>query len=1366
MEMTEDQKKIRDLRGVDILASAAAGSGKTTTLVERIIREIEDPNAHMSIDRMLIVTFTNAAARDMKSKINQAIHEALAHDPADRRLKKQLSYIANADIMTIDAFCKKVITMFYHEADIDPSFAIMDEYDQSRLKNEAIDEYFEDLYSEGISQEEISDLNLCPFTEVRDILSGYKNDDAMKDVIFHLYSEAVKHPMPYGWLDSLSSLYDTDHAGSAFYRVINDGSAALKKRIDQMRSDSEAALNFLDTADEAVYPSKDNRISFFTSLSDDLSLLADRIIEYKGSADPDTLVQTYYSIKNALDHISYLGDQYKSKSRKDDQQISDKVKEYRDKIIPSATSDSAAVKGIRYIYNNYFMFGPDEIKGYCRYITTVINTLVYLTKGFMKVFEAKKKEKNVMDFDEVEQTALSILTVNDGGILSPSSAAIELGEFYQEIMIDEYQDSNLLQEAILTAIAGHSSDGRIHRPGSFPHLFMVGDVKQSIYGFRHARPDLFVRKYNDFRGLKAGEDLKNASGQIKVDLNANFRSNSEVIDSVNEIFDDFMTPDFGGVDYKKSGRLIHGLPDTETTSDLRTELMLITGAETASDQLQAEAKATAKKIKEIAGNMEISVIGGKRKVRFSDICILMRSTKDEVPVYKRVFENAGIPLFTESRTGYFERPEVAVILACLTILDDPLNDIPLVTVLRSELVGLTDKELADIKIYGRGDFFYERILSILGDYKDTDASLIGSFDRLKLVSKLRDFYNRYNYYRHFAEYHTVNDLINAIYKENDYYDRMRIREKGRSAQANLDLLLKKAQDYNSRGITTLYDFVSYISDIIRSDNEEGEAGFISENEDAVRIMTIHHSKGLEFPVVFVSRLCKDFNKKDARGNIIYDSDLGAAFKYMDRNFNVTTDWMINSLIKLRKVRSTMAEELRILYVALTRARQKIYLTASFASDEKLEDRYKKAFQIYFYKAPEKAAGFIDWILAAFYDHPSLKKAVPGMQEDDPEGAYADTDDIMSYRLVYDDGMIRDPLEAEEEAENDSDTEKNGEEETYGCKADDHPDDDKLAAEVKTQLEMLKSYEYPYDTGYDYPSKIGVTSIDAYIESRERGTGTPAEETDLTVSDVPTEEIPWAASDVPTEEIPWAASDIPAEYNAGGGSPGSGIFDSTLSAEEIEDSTLSAEEIEDSSALSAEWGLSGTDYGTLIHSFFSWLPFEKLYEDFDPALFIDGLYEKGMINSEAYRLKANFISYIEKFKESELTKTLSEAAKNGLLYREQPFMILYDGRKLFNGDPSAAIRVPESASEEKDILLNTTLVQGTIDLFAVTPDGIILIDYKTNSMKGMTHDEFTDHLKDIYHTQIEIYKKSLTSLTGLPVIKSYLYSLAAGEYIAM
>ena len=929
MRFTDDQQKVIDLRKQNILVSAAAGSGKTAVLVERILGLIMDPQEPVDVDRLLVVTFTKAAATEMRERIGKAIAERLSEDPENVHLQRQSALIHNAQVTTIDSFCTFLLRNHFQEAGIDPGFRVGDEGELQLIRRDVLADLLEEEYASGDPA----------FLELTDAFGTGRSDSAIEGWILDLYDFSMSYPWPEEWLSGQG-------------RELK-GEEDLEKSPLIRFALSDIRRNLLDVREEMLRCQKLVQTSggpymYGASVDDTLESLS-------GIEGADT----WQKLRQVAEGV-----RFGRLSSKSDESVLPELKEECKKV------RDLAKKKVDALQKGYFLYTDEAILRYGNLASAHGRELIRLVLAYGERFAEAKRKKNLVDFSDLEHFALRILChhTEDGKTL-PTDTALSYREYFREVMCDEYQDSNLVQETLL---------GMISREND---RFMVGDVKQSIYRFRMARPELFMEKYHTYTPEPGKEG-------IRIDLHQNFRSRTGVIDSVNFLFRALMDGSLGNIDYDDLAALKPGAdyPVYPEEALGKTELLIrVLGTETDDGsgtdtsgpeedgaaggpvqkdaRLSAEAEMIAERIHRIlegpacvTQRKKDPVTGTEtselRKARFGDMVILLRSDAGKADIFKSVLEDSNIPCFIQSKTGYYDATEVATLLQLLKSLNNPLEDIPLFGVLHSVFGGFSDRELAQM----RADRNKEESL-----YASLKACAEGGSE------KAADFLTWFESLRDETIYLSISELLEKIIEEKCYLEYVTALPAGEQRRANVLMLMQKAVNFEQTSFKGLYHFVRYIEQLRKYNVDEGEASILDENANVVRIMTIHKSKGLEFPICFVAGLGGSFNRMDEKARVITDMDFGLAMDHVDPERRIRVKTLQRQLLA-RKVRlDAQAEELRVLYVALTRAREKLILTGFVKSPEdltKLDNRIYGEEEVLPFGIRSGADSFLQWIYAA------------------------------------------------------------------------------------------------------------------------------------------------------------------------------------------------------------------------------------------------------------------------------------------------------------------------------------------------------------------------------------------------------------------
>ncbi len=892
------------------------GSGKTAVLVERIINKIV--NEKIDIDKLLVVTFTNAAASEMRARIMDAIYKYLEEKPEDEHMQKQTILMGKSNICTIHSFCLDVIKNNFYEISISPNFRIGDQTEIELLKQEVLEDMFEEKYIEENKE----------FLDLINTYTNYRGDEPLKEIILKIHRFIQASPFPEEWLEekieefNLKQNLETDFSNTAWGKIlINVFEDDLYSCIIELKSIKKDLDKFIELE------------KFSKTISSDI----EKLEELKLNTDSwDKLYELSNSLKwDTWPRDSKIVIEQKEIAKEKRDNVKKKFSKIRDKILicdsRRANEDISSMYNIMYAIKNIII-------------------------EFIQKYQEAKKEKNIVDFSDIEHFALKILLEKREDKYIPTKTAEKYMEKFEEIAIDEYQDSNLVQEYILNAVSRGNN------------IFMVGDVKQSIYKFRQARPELFINKYETYK-LK---EQKNENDSLKIQLFKNFRSRKNVLDITNFVFENIMSKQLGDINYNEKEYLNLGAnfeePQEECNFAGKTELAIIDLKESEDEQKEEneniediviEAKLVADKIQELINN-KYKVYDkkiGYRDISYKDIVILLRATSNLAPIYERELNNLNIPVFSDVGTQYLETVEIQTIMSVLKIIDNPMQDIPLVSVLRSPIGKFDDNDLIQIKLQGshkKYDYFYEILL---------EAS---KNEKLSINKKIRDFLEQLEKWRKQREYLALDELIWQIYLDTGYYNYVSLMPNGVLRQANLNILFEKAKEYEKSTFKSLFNFINFIDKLKTNNGDMDSAKLIGENEDVVRIMSIHKSKGLEFPVVFLCSTAKKFNMQDLNDNILLHQDIGIGPKYIDYERRIEYNTLAKIAIAEKIKTETISEEMRILYVALTRAKEKLIITGLSKDIEKEQKKKKDLLETYNEKninpnILKNYKSYLDWI---------------------------------------------------------------------------------------------------------------------------------------------------------------------------------------------------------------------------------------------------------------------------------------------------------------------------------------------------------------------------------------------------------------------
>ena len=914
LEFTKEQMEVITTRNKNMLVSAAAGSGKTAVLVERIISRICDKESPIDIDRMLIVTFTNAAAAEMRERILNGISERLSQNPEDIHLQKQATLVHSALITTIDSFCLYLLRNNFNDIGIDPSFRVADEGELKLIRKEAMDEMLEERFA---TKEE-------SFYRCLEWFCVNGRESVLEELLFDLYDYAMSNPWPLKWLEERKEDYHFD----------------TKEELCE-----KDWMKYLFTyAGMILYncAKKMEQAIMISQLPDGPYMYGELLEQEREMLEALARLEKKEELFYKIDSVKFA-----VLPRKSDDSVSPEKR----KQVQALRND---VKGeISKLKEAYFSIPMEQTLRKAKECEEALTVLVDMAIEFDNRYSAKKRDKNIVDFQDMEHFALEILWDREGDCLTPSKSAKEYREYFEELMIDEYQDSNLVQEYIIKAIS-KDIDGKHNR-------FMVGDVKQSIYKFRLARPELFLEKYQLYQ--------EEAENNCLIDLHKNFRSRRQVIDSVNYIFAQIMDKSLGGIAYDEKASLYPGAQYPKEESSLfSTELMLMAkpDKEEKIEGKELEAYGIAEKIKALLKNGSVTdkATGQLRKVEYKDIVILLRTNAGWDQTFKEILQKQGIPAFVTTKTGYFSAKEVQTLMQLMRVLDNPLQDIPFYGTLKSVFGGFSEEEIVKIKLAG-GNSLYEQMCRFAEESGEEE-----------LRQRAKDFLDKLKAYRDMSCYMTVQELLLEVMEDSDYLYYMEALPAGEQRRANIEMLLKKAQDYEQGSFYGLFHFIKYMEQLEKFQMDYGEANILDENSNVVRIMTIHKSKGLEFPIVFVAGMNKLFNFSDSRSAVVMDIDYGVGMDYVDAVRRTKSKTLRKSVIAKKIHLDNLGEELRVLYVAMTRAKEKLYLCGTLDNpEEKLMSLSSYLWQKearLAYMDLVHARSYFDWILPACIRHPMFE----------------------------------------------------------------------------------------------------------------------------------------------------------------------------------------------------------------------------------------------------------------------------------------------------------------------------------------------------------------------------------------------------------
>lgn len=1272
MKFTPEQQRVIELHNSNILVSAAAGSGKTAVLVERIIRMICDGEHPADIDRLLIVTFTNAAAAEMRERIAAGITARLEADPGNEHIQKQSALLHNAQITTIDSFSLFLIRNHFNEIGLDPDFRVADEGEIKLLQQEVLAQLLEDAYAGQFVPEAPEQFHAC----VEYFCPGGR-ESVLEQHILNLSRYAGSFPWPEEWLEERKNDYA---AGDMEALVHSDYGQYLTERVNRT---VEGCLEKLREV-KRLCELPDGPYMYGELTEAEIEQL-ERLTSCKDLEEQAAKIPA----------VTFA----RLPSKKDDSV--DPAKRELAKAIRNSVKDTLSDLSESY-FKTPLELAVEQGKA-CR---EPLRILLDLVLEFDRRLLAAKQERHLIDFSDMEHYALQILLKrekveeSDGTgtdrtetkyRIVPSDVAMEYRQYFQEILIDEYQDSNLVQEYLLSAISGEE-EGRYNR-------FMVGDVKQSIYKFRLARPELFLEKYDTYQ----------ETGDLcRIDLAKNFRSRIQVVDAVNDVFSRIMSREIGGIAYDDKAALYPGAvyPAQEDPA-YGSELLLIRKPEKGEREesgigeqhaegagvlvdydnvRQLEALAIAARIKQLKGSLKVmeKSTGELRPVRYSDMVILLRTTSGWDEEFKKILEQQGIPVYITSKTGYFGALEVQELLQFLRVLDNPRQDIPLFGVMQSVFGGFTQEEIAQIRSGGEGHSrkrmtLYEALKEVAQSGRTVEegeeiSAGESAGEEAELSQKADTFLQRIGHYRDLTPFTSIRDLLQRILDDYDYLNYVTALPAGSKRRANVEMLLTKASAFEKTSYFGLFHFIRYMEQLEKYDVDYGEADTLDENADVVRIMSIHKSKGLEFPVVFVSGLSKRFNMQDANQSLIVDMDLGVAVDYVDSVRRIKNKTLRRAVLSAKMKEDNLAEELRVLYVALTRAREKLILTAVLdKADEKWELAQMTGQERLTYLDFCEAGSYMDFLLPIL---PKTGIAVKTLRTED--------------------------LAVEELGEQLRMGDRREQLRLIACGETPLTGDPEENERKLMHLRERFAYQYPHPGLQKLYTKTTVSElkIAAMAEKDEAAFHTFEEK----------------------EVVPYIPGFRREQEKVSGAVRGN-AFHRVM-------------ELLDFMYVFVESGLFEKcpgDYETYRKR----LDAERLKNRLEEFLQRETI---SLRLTEEYA-KAVSLPKILNFLEQELAYRMWRAQEQGLLYREQPFVLGIDAKRL---DPD----LPEG---EK------VLIQGIIDVFFIEDGEIVLLDYKTDVIDSL------EALWNRYNVQIQYYEEALTKLMQMPVKERILYSFYLEKY---
>ncbi len=1335
LQLTREQALAIHLTGKNLLVSAGAGAGKTHVLVERVIHFLTRPDNPVDIDRMLVVTFTDAAAQEMRERIGRRLEAALEEDPANRHLARQLALVNGAHISTLHSFCTRLLRKYFYRLDLDPAFRVADEDEAALLRDEVVTAVLEDRFShEGDDG---------PVTDLARRYSGQRGgDEALAKLILGVYAFSQSKVSPRRWFDEIEQEYSraadpgTDIDELSWTRFVQQD-VALQL---------EAAADDLETALEAANLPEGPAPYVPTITSELESVKAAIATAFEGGWDEMQLALV------AADNFQRLPRVSKDMVNED---LKERCAKYRN-------SAKKTIRGIRGLYTQQTVA---ELKADIIEVKDHVGTLISLVLDFGERYSAAKAGQRALDFDDLQRLALELLLAGDNDPERPSPVALELQDHFEEIFVDEYQDINGMQDAILRLVS------RQGRDNGESNLFMVGDVKQSIYRFRLADPTIFLAKYNSY---PVAGDLAHQGSLARVDLSKNFRSRSGILDAVNYIFRHLFVEKVAELDYPEEAELrfgagyygdgdgdaegqlpsaagpveIHlverenlsGTASLETTSSVTAFPATGSDTETEMDQgsledlsnIEREAEVIAQRISEMVnGTPEepgpaFAVYDpdskAMRPVRFRDIVILMRATAGRTGKILETLRRYDIPAYAETDAGYFQATEVAVMMSLLQIIDNPRQDIPLAAVLRSQLVGLDMIDLARLKAK-----YKARMQAPSGENgKDNSGAAPGGeglFDLLmgaldlddpgvapESLARLNDFLTRLDNYRTAARRGGLSRLIWDIYQETGYLDYVGGLPGGGQRQANLRFLHDKAREFDGFTKQGLSRFLTFFDDLQAAEGDFGEARALGENENVVRIMSIHKSKGLEFPVVFIANLGGQFNLADTKGDIILHDSLGIAAQFVDADLRLAYPtlpvWAARSGIKL----ASYAEELRVLYVGLTRARERLILVGSARQLEKrIGDWVRrvnhkgwrlKASDIY------SASSFLDWIMPAVARH----------REGLPLRAWA----VQAGHLPQQSGTSAADAGAE-----------------AGANTGISTDTKDLIANDGSSWELI----FWGDSGLTAP-EARVLKVGGEGVSRDQGVPwqkvlgfQPLGLEDGAVKEALSRQMEWS---YPDAELTRVAAKVSVTELKGRMEMRDAQLQEEAGGEDNTGRPRRGFEYRKPLFIDGEREMTAAEKGTATHLVMQYVDLSRSVDIESLVQQVTDLVERQVLTPE----QAEVVDFgaIEGFFDTELGRLM--LAQPGQVQREVTFSMGLPAQQVY----------PGIGSEDQ------VIVQGMVDCIISTSEGIIILDFKTDRVTpGQAY-----MIAERYRSQLKLYSQAAEAAFSRPVVGQYLYLFSVGQ----
>ncbi len=1302
MNWTKEQRQVIDIRNRNILVSAAAGSGKTAVLVERILARVMDRDDPIDLDRLLVVTFTKAAAAEMKERIGKALEERAYRDPENLRLQRQASLLPHAQISTIDSFCMGVVKSYHHWLELEAGFRVGEEGEMNLVKADAMEAVLEAGYAKCAEDSEEGK----EFVHLVETFAPGKSDESLEDVIYRLYERAMSNPWPKEWLAQCKEALRMETV-----RQMEDAEwmqglmASIRKSLSSIKAWNREVARICELPEGP---------DVYGDMVEDDGRIIDGLLEAEG----------YSSLYEGITDVRFMD---LSRKKGGDPEWRELAKGWRNKV----------KKGIEDIKKRYFYQSPERMLADVHGSRDAIWSLLDLTEGFLEQYAAEKAEKNLLDFHDLEHYALQILTTREDGAVSYTAVADELMEYYEEIMIDEYQDGNLVQETILNALSRERRQSPAGEGAGTYNLFMVGDVKQSIYRFRLARPELFMEKYDKYH-LDEGPCQK-------IDLQKNFRSRGMVLEGVNLMFRHLMKRELGGVEYDEAAALHPGreFAATEERTAEGVDVLLVCGEgaegdadakesasksdvgksksdakesasksdvgksksdakesasksdvgkgksdakESASksdvgksksdveekkldaeEKKRLEVRAIGERIREMTsrdGGLYISEGEGYRLAEYRDVVILLRSMDGWAETFVEELLSMGVPAYAEAKAGYFSTLEVQTVLGVLKIIDNPLQDIPLAAVLRSPIGGFSNEDLAMVRVNQRDGTLYDALCAYCqGDEVCWDAPL-GMGEVVKeaeeRVASLRErvegFLTWLDAYRQMASHAKVYELVQRLYQDTGYYYQVMALPDGDRRGGNLDALLQKAVDYDSTSYRGLFGFNRYMEKLDGRDVDYGEASVVNEGGNVVRVMSVHKSKGLEFPIVFASGMGKQINRRESSDAFAIHSDWGVGTNRIDYGKRTKAPTILQRAIQNRIKEESVGEELRVLYVATTRAKERLVITGCV-------DEVGKALG----KWSEMGNGYLDLMGCTTY----LDLIMPPVLDGDNPGALKHPFQLcvcMTPREAAHEAMDRLAHQAKRNALL-------------------HWDVDMVHDEVLgREMVSRRDYRYPY---------MGDSSLPILVSVSELKRRSAEDEEAVDARDA------WEGRTPKEEPVPRFEGETP-----------------------------------------KDGGVAKNRIGVAYHAVMQHLRFGDVRDMEDLKGEVGRLVRDCRIKEE----EAEWVdlSAVLAFLKSDIGQRMREAEAGNVLFKENPFVI---------GLPAEEV---DASYKSKEMVL----VQGIIDAFFEEEDGLTLVDYKTDEIKKDAEGELAKR----YGLQLRLYKRALERITGKRVKETVIYSFSLGKVV--